>query len=627
MADFDNIKSDYEDAYTQASGSWGSYLTEARTDLLMRLGDQWPEALKKWLVDNHREAYVFNKINRIVSIVTGYERKNRLSLKIGGVGMEDDPAASQMTGVILHSMSNNNGYEVMSDAFEWGSLVTGANLVNIYTDRENNIRYRRWPHNRFMLDPNFTAPDLSDCGYLLGAAPVTNDQAKMLCPDGASEIDKIAEGDATYTRWGNLTAAQGIKGKKMRLYEEFWERTTRKSKIIIDKTTGQQKIWEGKDAQLRFLMQNYPMLSAFDKWIDSVKLHVLLDGEPIWSGTDPNEIDMYPFVPVLGLWCPECDNYSLKLQPLIRTIRDPQRADNKRICQAIDIIESQIQSGWKAKENAVVNKQDLYAAGQGKTIWIKDGAQMADVEKLTPGDIPSGIIALHQLLDENITSIPGVNEELFGTETKDIPGVLSKMRQGAALTALQKLFDNYRFSLKLLGKLHVKMIQKNYDPQKVFRILNAQPVPDFYKEDLADYDCVPTQGLLTDTQKEMYYAELRALKQEGYPIPAAEVLKASSAQMKDQLIKAVQAGEQQQQQIEQVMAQEKEILNQLRKAKIDMDINTAKERGTQAQENVSTMKLNQAKTLVEMAKLKHDALMDTVDRALKIDVAQKGVKE
>lgn len=621
MSDLKEIKSTYEDAYNQSISAFGLFHAEARTDLDMRMNEQWPAELKKWLLDARRSAYVFNKIHRIVSIITGYERRNRLALKIGGVGAEDDKACSQMTGVIMHLMTSANGYNILSDAFEWGSLVTGANLIHPYLDRDANIKFKRLPYNRFLLDPNMTEQDLSDCGYVLQAAPVTEDVAEMLCPQAKGEIAKIPANDVISSRWGNIAQIQGLKKQKMRLYEEFWERKTRKQKVLLDRTTGEEKVWEGNDKKLGMLQQQFPMISAYDKWVDTVELSVLLDGEPIWSGPDPHKIDAFPFVAEFGIWCPEHDNWALKLQPVIRFIRDVQRADNKRISQAIDIIETQITTGHKYKEGSVVNEEVLYAGGQGKAIMMKKDAQLADHEQLRGGDIPPGLFQLHQMLDENITTIPGINEELFGTETKDIAGVLSKMRQGAALTTLQKLFDNHRSTIANLGRLLVKMVQKNYNPQKIKRIINEAPVPQFYDEDLTKYDCIPMQGIYTDSQREMYYAELQQLKTQGYPIPAEEVLKASPVQMKDSLVQAVKQGEQQQAQQAQVMAAEKQILNQLRQGKIAMEMATAKERSTQADENVTTSKLNQAKTLVEMEKLRHEQAMQEIDRMLKIDVA------
>ena len=90
MATDNDTKKDFNEAYGQAIAGWGDFLKEAKTDFEFMTGDQWNSLEKQYLAAQRRNALVFNRIRRVIKIITGYQRKNRLAFKIDPVGMEDD---------------------------------------------------------------------------------------------------------------------------------------------------------------------------------------------------------------------------------------------------------------------------------------------------------------------------------------------------------------------------------------------------------------------------------------------------------------------------------------------------------------------------------------------------------
>jgi len=118
---------------------------------------------------------------------------------------------------------------------------------------------------------------------------------------------------------------------------------------------------------------------------------------------------------------------------------------NRRRVIELDMLESQINSGYKYKENALVNPKDVFLEGQGKGLALKSEAEMTDVEKIQPAQIPPSMMQLSEILGQEVQQISGVNEELLGAAEDDKSGILSMLRQGAGLTTLQVLFDNLDF--------------------------------------------------------------------------------------------------------------------------------------------------------------------------------------
>ena len=229
---------------------------------------------------------------------------------------------------------------------------------------------------------------------------------------------------------------------------------------------------------------------------------------------------------------------------------------------------------------------------------------MTDVQQIQSPVIPPSTIELSKILGREISEISGVSEELFGAANDEVAGVLSMLRQGAGLTTLQVLFDQLDQSQKLLGELMLDTIQANYTPGKVKQMLEGEePTPEFYNRNFGKYNIVVSDGLNTDTQKQMNFAQLLQLKQVGVPVPDTELLEAATIQNKEKLIKALQQQQQQAQQMQmqqaQLQAQEIQSRIELSKARAVADQGLGLERVSRVQENQALAIERRAKAVHE----------------------------
>jgi len=613
----DDKEKDFESAFNNAYDLWFPWMSEAHKDFKYVIDDPWTEEDKQYFRDADREVLNFNITRRIVKMITGYERRNRLSLKIGPSEGSDDKVASQLTGVVMPLMENKRGYEVMSDAFEMGAVITGANLVEPYFDRQGNIQFARKPYNKFLLDPHFFKRDLSDCKYIIihEEGMLTEDIKTLLLGKGKL-IEEYAKQPGGEMLPFSAYKGRGREDGTRANYSAFWKRTTKKIKMVGNRQSGQKFEWQGTQKLLKELMSRYPLqLVSWDEYKDTVELDCFVNGRLVRSGPDPNKIDDYPHILVAGFWYPEYDDMSKKLQGEVRPLRDPQREVSKRISKILDIIDSQVSSGMIAEEGTLVDKDDIHASGQGKGIWVKEG-KWGKIEFKQSADIPAGLFQLNHDLQEFINLIAGVNESMFGTEelNAQVSGYLLKLRQGAGLVALQDLFDNLRFSKKQLGFKLIKMIQANYRPHKILRIINEPPVQQFYSDDLNDYDIVPQEGILTETQRQMAYVELRQLKKDEAPIPWSVIFEFMPLQLKDKFKQIIKQGEQAQAQARAEEAQEKKTTEQMKQAKMAADFGRAEERKANVGEHHADAALARVKTMKELDQMDWDKVMGLLDR-------------
>ena len=164
--------------------------------------------------------------------------------------------------------------------------------------------------------------------------------------------------------------------------------------VLVDMRTGETAEWKGDRKRLQMIKAMEPGLEIIRKPVKTVELGVIVEGELIYYGEDPFGLADYPFVPFLAIFEPSYDLYTWKIQSLVRIVRDPQTELNKRRSKMVDIIDSQLNSGWIAKTGAVTNNASLYKSGNGQVIFLKPEAAMDDVQRIQPPQIPESMFAL-----------------------------------------------------------------------------------------------------------------------------------------------------------------------------------------------------------------------------------------
>jgi len=575
-----------------------SFWAEADTDTRFHAGDQqlWSDIYGN-LNANRRRMFNFNRIRRVINMISGYQRRNRKSTIVVPVENADAETADQFTKIMMWVANQEGMLETISESFE-GSLVTGMNLLQVWVDYRSdpvsgNIRVDNCSYNSFLIDPYFRKMDLSDCNSIWKRSFLTKREAVSLLPEYRDEILALPGNDNGSGRDGKfqfMPESYNYGMKNLLTYDEFYYRDYRTQKMLVDSQTGETMEWNGDNDRLRQFISQYPQVSVIESEIPTVKLAIVVQGKVFYDGPNPMGIDKYPFVPVFSYYAPQMPYFPIRIQGVVRGLRDAQYLYNRRRVIELDILESQINSGWIYKENALVNPKDVFLSGQGRGLALKEEAQMSDVQQIQPPQVPPSMIQLSELLAREVQEISGVNEELLGSASDSKAGILSMLRQGAGLTTLQVLFDNLDQAQKLLGKLLISIIQANFTPGKVQKILEGeQPAPQFYNKAFGKYDAAVEEGLNTGTQKQMYFAQLLQLREAGIPIPNDVIIEAATLQNKKKLIESMQQAEQQQAQVAQSQMesqmQEQQARTELAQARAVADRGLGIERASRVQEN------------------------------------------
>lgn len=638
----------FYDAYR----TWGVYYAAAYRDLRAYAGDNWSNLEKTKLEKQNRMVLELNKIRRVVNLYSGYERENRTATVCMPVEGSDAKTADQFSDILYYIYEKANADYIISEAFEH-SLKTGLSIIGIYMDYSRDkvngdIKMYWKPFNSLMIDPYFTKRDLSDCDQCSTRDLLSKEQIKSLLPwVDPTVIDNLPTGirDNKYQYLGLYRQYNSTYiAKNLCTYDQYWKRIIVEQKYLVDMETGVSEEWEGtqeEERELKAFLKDNPRLQLIRSHKRSVELNIIVSGQLLYTGPDPTGLDTFPIALCLMYHEPLIDTFELKIQGIVRSVRDAQRQYNRRHSQIIDLMESIINSGWITKNGAVLDPNMLMQAGQGKQIVLNEGYDVnADIREISAPNIPPGYLQYQDIIDKNIMEIPGASDELLGLSSvgdSQVSGKLAEVRASNGLKGNRGIFDNLEQTKKYLGKLVMEAVQKNYSPGKIQRIIKEEPTDEFFSGQFEEYDCAITQAVKTATQREAYYYQVLQLVSLGAPIPWDKIMEIAplqgdtklheilAQQMEQQKAQAEaeREADEMQKMLDMAAVNQSTALAEERRARVLADIGLAKERESEVTQNHAKAFLDNAKTIAQIQDIPNKRMVEVLKIAADIRMREK----
>lgn len=463
--------------------------------------------------------FYFNLLQQPVNMVTGYQRQHRKSINyVPGEGA-DAQTTDQYTRAITHVCNTQGIHETFSKGCELAA-ISGLVLLQPYLDfrgddpAQGDLKLKLWEYNAFLVDPYAREADFSDAQFVWCQEYISKADAEDRFPD---KVDKIMPMAGTPQRYGSfyfLPENYNMARNDLMVLSYVWYKAKRKRKRLYSRKREQFFDFSEKDNSLEQLLMAIPDLEVVSVDINTWKLAVVLNEQLMFQGDNPLGFDSFPFVPLFWNYDPHINYYDLRVRSLVKTMRDPNFLLNRRIIINHDISEATINAGWKRKVGAVANEDNLKKSGQGWDIIVNEGYEMTDVEKIIPSAVPASDMELANQMADMIFSVSGINMESWrGDDQKQMSGLTMLLKQGANLMVLQKYFDQWDYSLKVLGERLLQIMLNNWNAEKVALLIGEEPTPHFYSKIFAKYKVVVEEGLNTATQKNMQAQQLLDINQ------------------------------------------------------------------------------------------------------------------
>lgn len=652
------IRGEFQENYRYASDYWAPFYKDAQVYTLAASGYTWSDDERKQLIKEGREPIEFNIMRRSLQFYSGYLRDNINQIIYSPVEGSDQKTADQFTKLGYRIWDKGMGFPTFLDAAD-EAFKSGISLCGIQMDYSKDfvngdIKFFKRTYNSFCLDPTFESIDLSDCSFSITRDLIDKQYAKQLLPFiDPKTIDDLAMSYrddkfmqyhpqfTTFSRKRNLIA-----------YDQYYKRTTRRRRMLVDMKSsfyrditdlsseevsklklGINRFQDMRDNAELYGIESDDVPVVEIRYVERpyVELNILLNGERLYCGEDKTGVvETYPFAPLICYMEPSIWMPSQRIQGIAACEWSNQRQFNKRHMKIIDMMDSDIATGFKYLIGSVADPQDLQQSGQNKLIGIDpENAPegMNSVQQLQGGGCNPALIQYQQVLDQMSLTLANVTESLLGIDqggNTQVSGRLAEVRIGQGLRSSRKVFDNIATAQQVIGGLIMTAIQTHYPAGKVERILGEQPTDQFYNKEFEQYDAIIKEGVRSKSQKDAYYYELVNLKKDGIvDVPQAEIVRALSMSGLSDLEEAMAARDEMQLE-QQKKINEKEVMAlelanahkeemiamaQSRRADVISKNALAEERVSEASENRAQAALARAKTIVEISSMQEDRIL------------------
>jgi hypothetical protein len=608
-----DIVAEADSRYQQNLSAWQLFFYEQLIDRKVYLGDQRYLNMYSGLSYEHQK-FVFNNSMPVVNMVCGRQRQHRKATQMLPVHGSSAQTASQATKVIQSAYSNDDTYNTISNCFKEAAGITGLSLMHSWIDYRRDpicgdLRTECFSADMIMMDAFWREMDLSDCQFIRTRKYLHKEQVKQLLPGRERDIDMLNDQAYFDTKFTFMPQQYNIRRKGWLAYDEYWYLTERMGTFIVDPETYESTEVDFTKDEMDRLKSQYPHIVVVKEKVPTVHLAIIVNNTCFYDGPNPLGVDMYPFTPFVGYHDLANNNYAFRYQGIIRNIRDSQYLYNYRKQLELDLLAAQF-SGVDVEEDALIDDSDAFKVGPGKVRFFKKGRLQSLNDKPGANINPANYQAT-QFLKEDIQSNAGVTPELLGQAEDSDVGITEQLRQGAALTTLQELFDNLDLSQRNAGRLHWALIQKNYTLGKIKRMIEEEPTNEFRDKSFQRYDAVVTNAPLTATTKQLAYLQKYSLWKDGLPIPPDMLLSDLTIQDKDKLVEAIQktqeAQQQQEQQMAQLQMQNQQIVNESLQSKAMSDRALGEER-------IRRGNLEQVSIITKYNESEHQKASTTLDK-------------
>lgn len=480
---------------------------QANIDSLFYAGNQSFINRQLSFPNSGTQSWYFNICHTPIDMLSGRQRQRRKSIVYTAEAGGDPQTTDQYTRLIMNTCNREGIHEQFSKSCEL-SAVAGLNLMQPYLDytgddpAQGSLKVKIWEYNSFIIDPYARSPDLSDANFIWCQEYISKREAELKFPDKIQNISPLNGSPQRYGRFYFLPENYNMAQNDLMVLSYVWYKWNKKKKRLYSRSRNLFYDF-AKGASLEQILYNIPDLEEVTVTVPCWKCAVVLNDTLMFNGDNPLGLDTEcPFIPNFWNYEPHLNDGNLRSRSLIFPMRSPQYLFNHKILTNNDISAAVINSGYKRKQGAVANEDNLKKRGSGFDVIINDGYEMTDFEKFIPTAVPESDLALAQQMNDLMFQCSGVNlENWSGQDDKQISALTMMIKQDANMMVFQKFFDQWDHALKLLGDRLLLIALNNWNAEKVEMIIGEEPTEFFYSKVFAKYKVEVTEGLLTPTQK------------------------------------------------------------------------------------------------------------------------------
>jgi hypothetical protein len=157
---------------------------------------------------------------------------------------------------------------------------------------------------------------------------------------------------------------------------------------------------------------------------------------------------------------------------IVQQLRDPQNLLNKSLSQELHIVAGIANSGFKIKKNSLANMtpEQLQERGGEDGIVIEYNQSPADIEKLQPNQVPTGLDRLSYKAAESMQQISLVNDSMMGLNRADEAGKAIERKASSGSTSLSPIYAALDQTRAMVARNWLDLTQQFVTEERMYYI-------------------------------------------------------------------------------------------------------------------------------------------------------------
>jgi hypothetical protein len=447
-------------------------------------GLQWNSADIAKLQQARRPALTINKILSTLSNVMGEQIFNRVDISFQP-RMGAQASTSEALSMVFRQISDTNQLDWRRSDMFCDGIITSRGFLDTrldFTDSmQGEVRIANLNPKNVLIDADADTYDPDEWNDVLLTKWMTWQDIELLYNKADAEILKDRNQswfqygfdsiERTRDRFGPETqrgyfeeqAQQSDVLRNIRVIEQQ-KRVIAKQVHLVNPETGDMRAvpdsWNRE--KIGAVIKQYG-LNTVEKLIKRIRWTVIADNVRLHDDWSPFEhFTVVPFFPYFRRG---------RTIGLVENLIDPQELLNKVTSQELHVVNTTANSGWIVKagslKNLTLEELEQRGAETGLVIETDDVAQ---VVKIQPNQVPTGLDRVSYKAEEHIKTISGVSDYQTGAAREDVSAkaVQENLKRGSLNQA--KATDSLNRTDYILARNVLSMVQRFYTEPRLVQI-------------------------------------------------------------------------------------------------------------------------------------------------------------
>jgi hypothetical protein len=430
-----------------------------------RLGEQWPETIKRQRELEFRPCLTINKLPTFIRQVVNDVRQNKPGIVVHPADDNADVETADVYNGLIRNIQAASDADVATDTAAESAVSNGFGYFRINITAEGDELAFERIGNPFSVygDPYSTAADSSDWDCAFVVTMLSKDKFEKQY-NNAEAVDWEADG---YT---------GLPSPWMDddqvMVAEYWHREE------VDETV--VTLSDGREVPADYIETN--MLDLLMAGINptaerTVKAHKVT--QYILSGAKVLETVEWPgkFIPIVPVYGDEINVEGKRVfRSLINSAKDAQRMHNYWRTMATELIALAPKAPFIGRKGAFDSDPRWNSANTASHAFLEYDGPDAPQRQPFAG-VPAG--ALQEALNaaDDMKAIIGIYDASLGARSNETSGraIMARQREGDVSTF--HFIDNLSRAIRHAGRILLDLIPKVYSKERVIRILGEDMKP------------------------------------------------------------------------------------------------------------------------------------------------------